>query len=656
MQNFYYSVALPTPLRQLFTYHSSTKIAPGSRVAVSFNRRNLVGFIIKSCPKPNFKTIEIKEILDKEPTFDNESFQTLIWIANYYHHSIGEVLNNFLPPKLRKINFVLEKIANSETNTQVIKGSKTYDLTPDQKNVISQIQQSKGFDPTILHGVTSSGKTEVYLQLTEKFLKQDTSIMILVPEISLTPQIYERFRSRFKGNIGLYHSKRTDKERFECWQDCKSGNTRILIGTRSSLFLPLQKLGLIILDEEHDPSFKQHEGVRFSSKNVALKIAQDRDIPIVLSSATPSLQALELVDSKNYKFLSMPTRINGDLPPSFILHDTRTATKKAGIDISLFPIIQKTIDRGKKVLIFLNQRGFAPLLSCNACSWSALCKNCSVKLVFHKEDNILLCHKCQKKYEVPKKCPQCASGKFHYYGVGTEQIESELKNEFKEIPLIRFDLDTTKKKGSLEDVLKKISDSNSAILVGTQMIAKGHDFSEVELGIILNCDQGLISHEPNAIEKLSQLLIQVIGRVGRSGTSKVIIQTDYPDDKNLNALKEGNYLRFSKYLLGEYKRLKLPPYVSIALIRTKSKDLNASMSFLRDIRSSVEASTNAHCIGPLPAPLNKIKNLYRNYLLIKDKDLIETHKTISKINAAIGKTIEDKKIQWSIDLNPSDYS
>ena len=196
--------------------------------------------------------------------------------------------------------------------------------------------------------------------------------MILVPEISLTPQIYERFRSRFKGNIGLYHSKRTDKERFECWQDCKSGNTRILIGTRSSLFLPLQKLGLIILDEEHDPSFKQHEGVRFSSKNVALKIAQDRDIPIVLSSATPSLQALELVDSKNYKFLSMPTRINGDLPPSFILHDTRTATKKAGIDISLFPIIQKTIDRGKKVLIFLNQRGFAPLLSCNACSWSCL--------------------------------------------------------------------------------------------------------------------------------------------------------------------------------------------------------------------------------------------------------------------------------------------
>jgi len=658
MNIFYYDIAISIPIRETFTYQSKEIIKSGSRVAVKFRNKDIVGYVVKKLDdKPDFLTTDISEILDREPIFKPSDMQIILWLADYYHHPIGEVFDTFCPPALRKIIKTDTLIAAEDTRYLASKEDKVFELNEEQVDCLKEIKNLKGFDPCLLYGVTGSGKTEIYLQTADSYLSKGYSILILVPEISLTPQLQERFMNRFGDNIGIYHSRQTPKQRFDLWQRARSGDIKIVIGTRSAVLCPLYNLGLIIIDEEHDQSYKQHEGFRFSARDVSIKRAQVENIPIILGTATPSLQTLKLVEDKKYKQTNMLQRANGSNPPGFIILDINDTKLESGIAKESLDAIENTLNNNKQVLIFINRRGFSPLYECNSCRWVAECKSCDTRLVFHHGLNRLICHRCESAYGVPTKCPECSNSNLNLQGSGTERIELFLEKYFKDTTIIRLDHDTTKKKGSLDEIIKKVHTSDSAILVGTQMLAKGHDFPKVELGVILNCDAGIISPDINSLEKISQLLIQVSGRVGRKdGNGKVLIQTRYPEDENLKELRSGDYLNFALKNLKQKKDLYHPPYAAMCLLRSGSPLAEHNIKFLDKVANALNNKSEISAIGPIPSIISKTRGNFRHHLIIQTQSKALLNKYVKEIILLVSTWNETKKVKWFFDIDPIDYS
>ena len=658
MNIFYYDVAIPIPVRETFTYECKESIQVGSRVLVEFRKKKVVGHIAKEVlKKPNFRTIQISEILDEEPIFNSNDIEILFWLADYYQHPIGEVFDTFCPPILRKPVKRNIHSRNIQPEYKTFSNDKKITLNKEQTESLRILNKLDGFDPCLLYGVTGSGKTEIYLRLTDTYLSQGKSVLILVPEISLTPQLEDRFISRFGDNIGIYHSRKTTKQRYDIWERSKSGELKIVIGTRSAVLCPLNKLGVIIVDEEHDQSYKQHEGFRFSARDLGIKRAQVEGIPIVLGTATPSLQTLRLVQEKKYKETKLLKRANGSKPPGFITLDINDSQLESGIAKESLDAITNTLKENKQVLIFINRRGFSPLYECSSCRWTAECSSCDARLVFHHGLNRLICHRCDSAYGVPNKCPACNSSSLNLQGSGTERIELFLENYFKGTTIIRLDHDTTKKKGSLKQILEMVHKSESAILVGTQMLAKGHDFPRVELGIILNCDSGITSPDINSLEKISQLLIQVSGRVGRKeNNGKVIIQTRYPEDKNLLELKSGDYLNFALNNLKQKKELCHPPYSAIALLRTTSPLAKNNINFLNQASNSIKLKSDMSIIGPIPSIIAKSRGNFRHHSIIQASSKIDLNKLIKNIIFLAGSWKETKKVKWYFDIDPIDFN
>ncbi len=658
MNIFYYDVAIPIPVRETFTYECKESIQVGSRVLVEFRKKKVVGHIAKEVlKKPNFRTIQISEILDEEPIFNSNDIEILFWLADYYQHPIGEVFDTFCPPILRKPVKRNIHSRNIQPEYKTFSNDKKITLNKEQTESLRILNKLDGFDPCLLYGVTGSGKTEIYLRLTDTYLSQGKSVLILVPEISLTPQLEDRFISRFGDNIGIYHSRKTAKQRYDIWERSKSGELKIVIGTRSAVLCPLNKLGVIIVDEEHDQSYKQHEGFRFSARDLGIKRAQVEGIPIVLGTATPSLQTLRLVQEKKYKETKLLKRANGSKPPGFITLDINDSQLESGIAKESLDAITNTLKENKQVLIFINRRGFSPLYECSSCRWTAECSSCDARLVFHHGLNRLICHRCDSAYGVPNKCPACNSSSLNLQGSGTERIELFLENYFKGTTIIRLDHDTTKKKGSLKQILEMVHKSESAILVGTQMLAKGHDFPRVELGIILNCDSGITSPDINSLEKISQLLIQVSGRVGRKeNNGKVIIQTRYPEDKNLLELKSGDYLNFALNNLKQKKELCHPPYSAIALLRTTSPLAKNNINFLNQASNSIRLKSDMSIIGPIPSIIAKSRGNFRHHSIIQASSKIDLNKLIKNIIFLAGSWKETKKVKWYFDIDPIDFN
>ena len=658
MNIFYYDVAIPIPVRETFTYECKESIQVGSRVLVEFRKKKVVGHIAKEVlKKPNFRTIQISEILDEEPIFNSNDIEILFWLADYYQHPIGEVFDTFCPPILRKPVKRNIHSRNIQPEYKTFSNDKKITLNKEQTESLRILNKLDGFDPCLLYGVTGSGKTEIYLRLTDTYLSQGKSVLILVPEISLTPQLEDRFISRFGDNIGIYHSRKTAKQRYDIWERSKSGELKIVIGTRSAVLCPLNKLGVIIVDEEHDQSYKQHEGFRFSARDLGIKRAQVKGIPIVLGTATPSLQTLRLVQEKKYKETKLLKRANGSKPPGFITLDINDSQLESGIAKESLDAITNTLKENKQVLIFINRRGFSPLYECSSCRWTAECSSCDARLVFHHGLNRLICHRCDSAYGVPNKCPACNSSSLNLQGSGTERIELFLENYFEGTTIIRLDQDTTKKKGSLKEILEMVHKSESAILVGTQMLAKGHDFPRVELGIILNCDSGITSPDINSLEKISQLLIQVSGRVGRKeNNGKVIIQTRYPEDKNLLELKSGDYLNFALNNLKQKKELCHPPYSAIALLRTTSPLAKNNINFLNQASNSIKLKSDMSIIGPIPSIIAKSRGNFRHHSIIQASSKIDLNKLIKNIIFLAGSWKETKKVKWYFDIDPIDFN
>ena len=659
MNFFYYDIAVGLPLRQCFTYKSKDIIKKGERVVVPFGNKSIIGIVVKKVSKPkSLKGLkEIIEITDDHIAFDKSEFKTILWASDYYHHPIGEVFFSFLPTVLRKKNDKTVKATGEIAKYELNEKDKNFKLTKEQSTNLNKLNKINRFDPSLIYGVTGSGKTEIYLQLAEKLIQKNKSVLVLVPEINLIPQLEKRFKNRFSGDIGVYHSRQTSNQRLKVWLRSKFGEIKIVIGTRSSVLIPLKDLGAIIVDEEHDQSYKQADGFKFSGRDIAIKRSQIEDIPIFLGSATPSLQTLKLVKEKKYKKYDLLRRVDGKKPPKLIPLDISESSMLGGIAAQTMDIINSVIKRGEQVLIFINRRGFAPLYECDNCGWVAKCSSCESNLVFHKSKNRLICHRCESVYRVNDSCPDCSSNEINILGTGTERVEEILKSTFKKVPIIRMDYDSTRLKGSIDAIYEEAEKSKQAILVGTQMLSKGHDFPKVTLCVILNADGGLLSPDINSVEKISQQLIQVSGRAGRNNNlAKVIIQTRYPNDENLKKIKTGDYQIVAERCLKTNKALDIPPYSNISILRAISPNPQIGIKFLDKAHKILKNKKNVDVIGPFPSIPFKVKGNTRNHLVIKSNTKTYHNRVLKFLTKEIENWPETKKVKWSYDIDPYDMS
>lgn len=513
------------------------------------------------------------------------------------------------------------------------------------------------FRAYLLEGVTGSGKTEVYMQIIQAVLDAGRQVLVLLPEITLTPQLETRFRQRFNVPLAISHSRLTDIQRQAAWLRMQQGMGRILLGTRSALFTPLKNPGLIILDEEHDSSFKQQEGFRFSARDVAIMRAKRLEIPIMLGSATPSLESLENVVQGRYQRLHLSQRAGWATEPTFLVLDIRNKKLQAGLSAGLLQAIKDTLAKDEQVLIFLNRRGFAPVLICHSCGWVARCRQCDANLVIHYDERRLACHHCGAGYTLLKDCPSCQKAELMPLGLGTERVEKVLAELFPDKRTVRLDRDTTQLKGALEDYLEQINRAEVDIILGTQMLAKGHHFPNVTLVAMLDVDSGLFSVDYHAPEKLAQLIMQVAGRAGREQKpGKVILQTRQPDHPLLQTLIREGYNSFAQLALAERKAARLPPFSYQALLRALATDPQTPLAFLEAVRNLVKAMRVSEfaLMGPVPAPMARRAGRYRYQLLLQADNRSTLRYVLDKLMPQLEALPLAKKVRWSLDIDPID--
>jgi primosomal protein N' (replication factor Y) len=529
---------------------------------------------------------------------------------------------------------------------------------PEQAAAVAEVCAGLGrFGVFLLEGVTGSGKTEVYMQVIGKVLERGQQVLVLLPEITLTPQLENRFRQRFAVEIEVSHSKLTDVQRQNAWLSMQQGFGAILLGTRSALLTPLPRLGLIILDEEHDASFKQQEGFRFSARDVAVVRAKLANVPVLLGSATPSLESLHNAQAGRYRLLPLPNRAGNAAAPAVRLLDIRNKSLHEGISEPLLAEIRQTLEKGEQVLLFLNRRGFAPRLICHDCGWVARCTHCDANLVIHFREQKLRCHHCDAEQPLVKCCLSCTGSTLRPLGLGTERVEQILPGLFPDKAVVRLDRDTTQRKGSLENYLKQINEGRADIILGTQMLAKGHHFPNVTLVAILDTDSGLYSIDFHAAEKLAQMIVQVIGRAGRADKpGTVILQTRHPEHPLLTTLIREGYNGFAKQALDERKVAGLPPFSHQALIRVQAGDPYKPKAFLEEVKrlAVTNHAGGTLVLGPVAAPMAKRAGLYRYQLLLQDTSRRALQQLLDRLLPEIDKIKKEKTLRWSLDVDPVD--
>ena len=484
---------------------------------------------------------------------------------------------------------------------------------------------------------------------------QQKSVLLLAPEIALTPQLEQRVKDQFGPAVGMYHSKMTPAKRYKAWKQFRAGEINILIGTRSAAMMSAPKLGLIIIDEEHDASYKQHEGFKFSARDLAIKRAQMLKIPIILGSATPSLRTLRLVDEKKFGLIKLTKRITKQNPPKFSILDINETPLTSGLAPQAIEAIAATLKQQKQAMIFINRRGFAPQFICSSCAWRATCNSCDSSLVLHHHLERLICHRCDSAFGVPSDCPSCGAEQLAIVGTGTEQLEITLQELFPQISIFRMDKDSTKKANSMELLLKAIHESKSSILIGTQMLIKGHDFPNLELVVAIDVDQGVTSLHPAAIEEMGQQLIQVAGRAGRSdGNALVLVQSRYAQDKNLLQLKKGNYLNFAKSILAERKALNQPPYSFEAIIKAASPKTQTNIDFLDQLKKTIDTK-RCIAVGPIPAMQAKVRGSYQHHLVLQAPTRTDLNSLLQDLINQLSKNKSSNKVRWSVDVDPVEF-
>ena len=519
--------------------------------------------------------------------------------------------------------------------------------------ILANLDSNKRY---LLDGITGSGKTEVYLKVVNEVIQQGKQAIILVPEIGLTPQFIARVRQRIHAHMVILHSGLSDGERLSAWLQARDGTARIILGTRSAVWTPLQTPGIFIVDEEHDPSYKQQDSFRYSARDVAILRANNAGVPIILGSATPSLESLHNVNLGRIERITLTQRAENAMLPEFRIVDMRGQNISGALSQTLINAIASVLSDKKQVLLYLNRRGYSPVLMCHSCGWIGKCRRCDVPYTVHKLRHTLICHHCGTQQNVPAGCPECRDSELMNIGYGTERLEEVLKEAFPAARILRIDRDSTRRKGSLEQYLDSIHAGEIDILVGTQMLAKGHHFPGITLVGIIDADRGLYSADFRASERMAQVIIQVSGRAGRaSDPGIVMIQTHTPEHPYLSALVSRNYHSFANMLLEERRETNLPPYSYIALLRAEAHDQKSPLQFLKlasSLLQNVDTAVRLH--GPFPAPVEKRSGKYRFQLLVESNNRSGLQKALLPWAKQLDELKEGKKIRWSLDVDPQE--
>ena len=657
-------------------------------------------------------------VLDATPLMSTELSATLAWAARYYQHPLGEVFETALPVGLRTPK-PLPSIAPGEralarTDAQPASapragsraaalfellgaGPRTYAqldeqlpgwrsaatalrkrglvvttqlvlrtlpraqiagprLTEEQDVAVAAVAARFGsFAPTLLEGITGSGKTEVYLALIEQVVARGGQVLVLVPEIGLTPQTLRRFRERTQARIEVMHSGLADGERTRAWLACARGEADVVIGTRSAVFAPLTRAGLIIVDEEHDASYKQQEGWRYSARDLALVRARALEVPVVLGTATPSLETLANVEAGRYAKLHLAARPGVARLPQFRLVDLRGKPLRHGLADETIAALRACLQRGEQALVFRNRRGYAPVLTCRQCGWHAACARCDKALTWHRGAARLRCHHCGAEQRVPSTCPQCGNLHLVPQGLGTERLEEALAEIFPGTPLVRVDRETTRRKNALDELLATLAPDRAALIVGTQMLAKGHDLPNLTLVVIVSVDEGLFSVDFRAEERLAQLVVQVAGRAGRARKpGQVWLQTHHPDHPLLRTLLGHGYATAAQSLLRERREADLPPYAHLALLRADAPQQAQVDEFLHAALALAAHPEGVSLLGPMPAPMPRRAGLQRGQLLLSADARARLHAFLPEWIAGVRALREARRVRWSLDVDPLD--
>lgn len=534
-------------------------------------------------------------------------------------------------------------------------------LNGEQRLAYEAVRAGSGFHCYLLEGVTGSGKTEVYLQLIRATLEAGRQALLLIPEINLGPQTLGRFEQRFNARIALLHSALTDRERMDIWLAARDGELDIVVGTRSALFTPLKHPGLIIVDEEHDASYKQQEGLRYHARDLAVVRARFENLPVVLGSATPSLESLHNAEQGRYAHLRLSLRAGGAQPPRFERLDVRSRPLDSGLSQPLLKAMGATLERGQQVLVFLNRRGFAPTLLCHDCGWLAQCPRCDARMTYHRGSGELRCHHCDQRQTPPRHCPSCGKLDLRPVGAGTERAEERLQLLFPDIPVLRIDRDTTARKDALGKLLRTIHSGAPCILVGTQMLAKGHHFPKVTLVAVLDADSGLFSADFRASERMAQQIVQVAGRAGRAEEpGQVLIQTHLADHPLMVQLAEEGYPAFARQALQERRAAGLPPFAYLALLRADAHRQDQVENFLEAAYHVAEglavnlALPQVELLGPVPAPMERRAGRHRAQLLLQSSSRAPLHRLLGIWVVQLESLPEARQVRWSLDVDPID--
>jgi len=532
-----------------------------------------------------------------------------------------------------------------------------FKLTIDQNNSVNIIDKNENFDCFLLDGITGSGKTEVYIRLVKKLVAEGKQALILVPEIGLTPQLFHEFTKRIQGRVAVFHSGLTPVARARAWIKAKSGEIDVIVATRSGIFTPFTNLGMIIVDEEHDLSFKQQDGFRYSARDLAVMRAKLENIPVILGSATPSLETFNNAVNNKYQWLKLRERTNKQALPSISVLDVRSHKMQNGLSKQVLVQIDEEINKGNQALIFLNRRGWSPKLTCHECGWVAECDECDTYLTYHKHINRLRCHHCERVYGIPEFCPECGSQKVETMGVGTEKIHHGLNEHLKDVKVIRVDRDTVKTPNQWQRTVDEIKSGKPCVMVGTQMLSKGHDFPNLTLVVCVNVDNSFYSIDFRATEHLSQLMIQVSGRAGRKDkTGKVIIQSQCPQNDFFKLLLGKSYQDYALHELEQRAAVGFPPASYMAIIRARSRNEKAVNGFFESILADTTVNDTVSIMGPIPAPMYKKMGQYQMQLILNGNDRKSLHSTLKQIVIFLRNNKICNNIIWSLDLDPINLS
>jgi primosomal protein N' (replication factor Y) (superfamily II helicase) len=660
----------------------------------------------------------VLRVLDDAPLLDAELMQTLAWAADYWLGAPGEAYANALPLLLREDKPLPEtrepvwqltvagrsaldagsrrggsrallqalsagSLSAAELDTLLAdwraaarrlteaglieRGESITSSTPpatvpapplhaEQQAAVSAVAAAFGsFQPFLLDGITGSGKTEVYLALIEQALAQGKQALLLVPEIGLAPQTVRRLRERLGVPIEVLHSNLAEGERARAWLRMRAGVSKVVLGTRSAVFTPLPQAGLIIVDEEHDGAYKQQEGFRYHARDLALVRGRALNVPVLLGTATPSLESLANVEAGRYQALHLRSRPSAARPPQVQIIDMRAQRLEHGLSPALLHAVGDTVARGEQVLVFRNRRGYAPVLLCHACGWHAECPRCEHPMTLHSAWRRLICHHCDHQSAVPSVCPVCGGNELRPQGQGTERLEEALAAQFPQTPVLRIDRETTRRRDAFEQLLDTLQTDDPAILVGTQMLAKGHDLPNLTLVAIVGVDEGLLSVDFRAGERLAQLVVQVAGRAGRARKpGRVILQTHHPDHPLLRSLLSQGYAAAAKQLLAERRQTDLPPYGHQVLLRCEAHQRAVVDAFLSEARAALPDTDTLQIAGPMPAPMPLRAGRQRGQLLIESTSRRNLHAAARPWAMQLAHLPSARKVRWSLDVDPID--